>query len=214
MKIAVGIASRGCDLAVGLLPIISEWTSYGATLITSICNYSAAVGQKHIFDTAYSKGFDLLLMLDSDVTVPSYVLPKLIESKKSLISAPVWHYDPITEDIHLNASPFDDINIRKYDYGEGIEAITTSSFACLLIAKDVLTSFKDSKEDFFEWSNLLEQKWKNTASDNIFFAKARKLGIQAYVDWTIRDCRHYCNVELSEKVIQKLMSRKVRNSNI
>jgi predicted glycosyltransferase involved in capsule biosynthesis len=211
MRIAIAIATRGNDIYAKLLNFICEHVKhyrYNCEVITSTSGFSAEIAQNTLFNYIYTLNVDYVLLVDSDVCPPMDALEKLLLAKADIITAPVWHYCPQTNDIHLNIHYRmigDDNFERIYQAREsGVEEIISTSFACLLLSKKVFDTFNRVGESLVKWSPLLDDSWKGKASDNIFCMKARKLGFQLHVCWDIKGAIHHRTIEICDQTINHL----------
>ncbi len=207
MKINIAIATRGNDIYCQLLHFIcKQFRKYDCGLITSSYSSSASIAQEYLFNSLTKTDADYHLLIDSDVCPPEDSLDKLLNCKEDIITAPVWHYDPNTKDIHLNVHYETKENlelIRVYKEKEsGIEPIISASFACLLLSRRTLQVFRERKESPVRCSSLIEEKYRNCPdTDNIFFRKCLKLGLQPYVCWDVKNTVHHRYVDLCTKVV-------------
>ncbi|MEI8350066.1 MAG: hypothetical protein WCI77_07920 [Candidatus Omnitrophota bacterium] len=206
MRIAIAIATRGNDIYAKLLHFCCEAVKkYNCDIVTSEAGFSAEQAQTNLFHYILSCDFDYVLLIDSDVAVPFDTLDKLLACKTDIVSAPVLHYDPMTNDIHWNIS-LEMINPtefkRLYERKDsGVEELMSSSFACLLLSKKVFQIFKDAGESFFTWSPLVDERWNRRNSDNIFFLKAKALGLRSFVCWEIKGAVHNRTIKLTDQLI-------------
>lgn len=213
LKILIGIPMKGTTMERRLLPLLMHLRGRGmdVDLMLHQCSYSAAGAQEAIFKSALEKGVDYLLMIDNDVIPPIDALERMLVHKKDVLVIPVWHFEDSTGDIHLNIiQNFEEIDTRAhrmYFEGHGLERVSTSSFACILISKKVLQRFNVENESLVTWTPLLGKECLDKPSDNIFFRKALKFGFESYVDWDIKGAIHARQIDLSTKVLERFSAR-------
>lgn len=212
--LVIGIPTRGSDISSGLftfiLNIIMQKPSSNLCVLLGESSVSAvlAVGKlwemlKDILGT-----FDYYMQIDSDVVPPLTAIDSMIAKDKDIVVAPIWHYDSISKDIHINIH-LDNLEHRFYGLRSGgCERIYASSLGCVLMKHKVVETFIKSKEDPIGWSSLLgEYTGKHIHNDNIFFAKANKLGLETWVDWDVKNVIHKRGIELSTEVLGKFVQR-------
>jgi len=214
MKIVIAIATRGNDLYYRLNEFINHQVKkYDCAIVYGECGYSAEVAQGLLFDKVTKIAFDYCLLLDTDVAPPLDALDKLLACNKPVVSAPTWHYDPMTKDVHLNihyAKDGEGELERVYHQKEsGIDEIVSTSFACLLINASVFNAFYRRKEEFFRWSELIGDydKWHGKPSDNIFYAKIIAMGIKIYTCWDVKNVKHNRHVILDDETLGNIIKR-------
>ena len=189
LKIVIGLATRGNDICASLVNFLLRNSHVNGTrFIYKACAWSAPLVQELVFQEAANLDPDYLLMVDSDVTPPFDALEEMIKREKDLISAPIWHYNAGTGEIHLNAHKEFCKRIRSTDF-KGIEKIKTTSFGCLLISQKVLRKFKELKESFVNWSPFLGEEFKPQSSDVIFFGKCEKRFLSQKCDQVVEGKR-------------------------
>jgi len=206
-KLIIGVCTRGNDLYYRLvdwfIPYVNQPKMPTEILLKS-SPYSAAVGQGMIMEAAVAKGADYLLMLDSDIGPTDGCLEQLMSHDKDIILAPIWFFDEAKKDIHINVILPHSAS-RLHTKGKGLERIVSGSFGLMLVKVSALKKFKDAGESFVEWSPFIDVAYKKAGlSDNIFFAKADKLGIEAWVDWDIDGITHYRLVELCDETVKNI----------
>ena len=170
--------------------------------------FSAIWGQNKLCEYAIKKDPDYLMLLDSDISPVPGCLEKMIADDKDIITAPIWFFDINHFDIHLNVSLNGSLAVddRLRTRRQGLERIESASFGALLIKQAVLRKFRDAKESLIDWSPLIDPFYQDTFGDSIFFAKAKALGFEAYVDWDIKDIIHSRIVELCDETINNIRS--------
>lgn len=215
-KVLIGIPVRGTTMERRLLPFIRhQEKSSNYAFIMHQCPYSAAGAQEAIFNRALDNNVDYLLMVDNDVIPPVDVLERMLARKKDILVIPVWHFDQLDKTIHLNISTNFEVPaalaFRIYAERQGLERISTSSFACILISKEVMHRFRKENETFVTWTTMLDKELLGKPSDNLFFEKARKFGFDAFVDWDIRGSIHARQIDLSTEVLAKFATNYIRS---
>lgn len=212
MKITIGITSRGADIYYKLV----DWLVYynqcrpiewDLEIAVHMSPYSADAGQQKVFDSAVNNNSDYLFIVDADVCPPKGCIEKMIERGKDIILAPVWHFDNSLKDIHLGIANEPTLKKRIYSPSVGLQQIFGGGFGAMLVSKKVLNSFNNNKESFTKWSSILPEDSKDLASDNIFFQKCQKLGLEVFVDWDIKKVSHYRPVELCQETVDNLLSK-------
>ena len=205
-KILIGVATRGNDIyykLCGWLLNQKDSKAEHIDVLFAVCHTGAAFAQNLIFEQLVAQPYDYLFLVDSDLHPPDDIIDKLISHDKDIIKAPVWHYDPISLEIHADITKKEDM-IRRYNCPTGgVEKIFTSSFSCLMIKRRVLERFIQKGETFTLWSPLIHPQFKASQSDSIFFAKTRAFGFDAWVDWSLRDVVHHKIVDLGGPVLDK-----------
>ena len=214
MNIVIAIATRGNDMYYQLNEFINHQIGkYNCTVVYGECGYSAEVAQGLLFDKLTKMRFDYCLLLDTDVAPPFDALDKLLACRLAVVSAPAWHYDPMTKDVHLNVHYAKDGGgelERVYHQKEkGVEEIVSTSFACLLINSSVFNAFYRHKEEFFRWSELIGEydKWHGKPSDNILYAKMLALGIKIHICWDVKGIKHNRHVILDDETLAHIIER-------
>lgn len=197
--ILIGIATRGCDMYYKLAGWLLD-QSFKENVVMEVMfaqsNASASYSQNLLFDAVAKGKWDYLLMIDSDICPPIDIIDRMIEDDKDMVKAPVWHFCPHLREIHVDITKEEDKTRRTKVKLGGLERILTTSFSCLMIKRHVLEGFLDRSEDYTTYSPLLPEAYKGTQSDTIFFAKAKRLGYEVWVDWGLKDTIHYRQVEL------------------
>jgi len=207
-RVLIGIATRGCDMYYKLAGwLLNQQLKDGIQLevVFAQSNASASYSQNLLFKKAVEGTWDYLLMLDSDICPPVDAVERMIAADKDMVKAPVWHFCPHLREIHIDITKVGDKSRRTMCDAptQGLERILTTSFSCLLIKRFVLEGFVAMGEDFTTWSPMLPENRNGLQSDVIFFAKAKELGHELWVDWSIKDTIHYKHVELSNHSLDK-----------
>jgi hypothetical protein len=211
MKIAIGIVSRGNDINYKLAQFLfnlKDDKEYEYKVLLYKSPYSAQKGQEALFKLMEDIDFDYAFITDTDVSCEDGVIKKLVEVGKDVVVGPVWHFDELHSDLHLNVhyEGFEGNGLEsrvRYPKSSGIEKIISSSFACLLISKKVFDIFKKANIKYTEDESPHQ-------SDNILFRKFYDLGIDVYVRWDINTI-HYRNIELSNDTVNKIMIEGIKD---
>lgn len=213
IKVCIGMSTRGNDLNSDLVRwmiVQSRRTDIDICVKTSRCNVSARKAQNGLFRIARETNADYYLFLDTDIVPIDNVIDVLLEADEDVVTAPIWHYDDIIHDIHLNVhyksgpTEIERIYTPKIS---GTELIQSSSFSCLMLRKCVLDKLVELKESPVEWSPLIDIKWKEAENDNIFFAKLKALNIPAYVCWDAKGGIHRRTIDLCDGVLAKFVCK-------
>jgi hypothetical protein len=207
MKIVIGMATRSNDIYYPIMKFIhAQESNYDLELIFGECGYSAEHAQRRLFGKLRGHKFDYCLLLDSDVVVPDDTLDHLVSCRVDIVSAPVWHFDPMTKDVHLNIcqEPWTRMYQKKI---QGVEEIYSTSFACLLISRNVFEVFEKANEDLVRWSPKIGNDFRESNTDNIFYEKARSLGFKLNVCWNIKGAIHNRLVSLDDETLTNIINR-------
>lgn len=206
MKVIVGIVSRGNDinyrLAQFLYRLRLDTSNVYLEPFMSKSPYSLQVGQEFLFKTLEGMDFDYAFITDTDVACEQWVINKLLEVGKDVVVGPVWQCDANTSDIHLNVRKKGRVDVTYYPRKDGVEQIDAASFSCMLVSKRVFNAFRDNGESYFVDAAM---NINPLQTDEIFFRKLKKLGIEAWIRWDIETV-HYKVVDLSTKVIDRFIS--------
>lgn len=210
MTITVGITTGGMlhvETVKYLISLINKDRKYEVKLLTMISNTSAMMGMEKIMNEVLDSGADYLHIIDSDIAPPPGALDKLLSDNKDVVISPLWHYDRSEEEIHVNVHRTFEFNKRIFKPNEnGLEQIAAGSVSCALIHRNVLQKFRDKGESFQFWSPFIHEMFKESQGDNIFFLKANKLGVEAYVDWDVKGVRHVKQADLSTGILNKWLN--------
>jgi len=219
-KTIIAIPTRGHDISATFLARLLDW-SKAFEILLSMNRFSIAAAQETIFKTAHERN-ENVIAIDSDVTPAQNLLPNILQRKEEdIVCCPIYHYDPIGQDIHLDVCPLKVLKdlesglykeIRLYKpRNEGLERIYISSFSCMYVRWEALDTFVRAGESFTQWSSFLPESLNGRPSDNIFFAKASKLGLKAYVDWDLQGGTHSKIVDLSEGVLSSFIEKRLNS---
>lgn len=210
-KVLIGIPTRGCDIFHGLVAFLlrqQDKKNPRVDVVFSRCGTSANHAEESLFQELARTDYDYLMMIDSDVAPPLGTLEILMADDKDIIGAPVWHFDASDKDIHLGVHIINDNARRLYFMRKGVQQVHYTSYSCMLVKKKVAMGFHKAKEEFVYMSKLIP-KWNTKQNtDSIFFAKARKLGFEVWVDWDIKGIVHRRPIDLSDPVLEKFVSKR------
>lgn len=150
-------------------------------------------------------------VLDSDVAPATHTTLQLLAHNMDIVVSPLYMYDGCSNSLHLNVHYTDDCFREQTPKlpEEGLERIFSSSFGSLLIKRRVLEMFKQSGESFTGWSSIIDEKFKDAPQDITFFAKARALGFDAYIDWSCEVGTHHKYVELNPAVVETYTAQRL-----
>mgnify|MGYP001192829112 CR=1 FL=1 len=203
-RVMFAIPTRGNDiywqLAVYLFQQSKIFKEIG--LLFGLSGWQAA--SQHLFNSASVVDADFFQFLDSDIGPHHETTLQLMSHDLDMVTAPVWHYSPVDNDIHLNVHR-KTTSGRVHTPGTGLEPIASSSLACLLVKRRVFDVFLEAGESFCSWSPLIDKELDSTPTDVIFFAKAKKLGLQLWVDWDVTFPVHHKYVGLCQDSIEKFV---------
>ena len=204
IKIIIVIASRGADIDYRLALNLARWCRDDKRVVDIVIQrnpFSAQEGQEAMLKDLEDKEFDYALVLDTDVWVELDAIDKLVDAGKDVCVAPVWHYNWVEKDIQLNVH-YESILKRLYcAKTKGIEKIRSSSFACMMLSRKVFDAFKNAGESYTTGGDPMDQ-----VSDNVFYTKLHRLGLEAWVRWDIKTS-HYPRVELCDETIDHIIVR-------
>jgi hypothetical protein len=212
------MSTRGNDLNNELVKWLLKITNekkHNINVQLSKCATSARIAQSNLIRTIQGiPEYDYALFLDTDITPPTNIFETLIPLDKDIVTAPIWFFDENTSSIHLNVhytTHAEYLDRIYYPKASGVEEIIGSSFGCLLVKKRVLDKFKEVGEDPVVWSSLIDNCWRTGENDNVFFAKAGKLGFKSYVCWDARGGTHRRVVNLNDKVLGDFLLRNYKH---
>jgi len=205
-KLIIGVCTRGNDLYYKLIdwfiPYINQ-PKMATEILLQPSPHSASYGQGRLFETAIDHGADYILVIDSDIGPVDGCVERMMSHDKDIVLAPIWFYDDAQRDVHLNVI-LPNMS-RLHTKRKGLERIDGASFGLMLVKVAALRKFREAGESFTEWSPLIDPRYKTAGlSDTMFFAKAKKLGIEAWVDWDITGVVHCRLVELCDKTIANI----------
>lgn len=210
-KLIIGIPTRGNDISSGLLSFILNTIPHlDICILLGESSVSATLAVEILWKMLVDKlgTFDYYMQIDSDIIPPVGALESMLTKDKDIVVAPIWHYDPLSKDIHINIHLN---NLRERIYGlrtGGCDKIYASSLGCVLMKHKVIETFVKAGENPIKWSPLLgEYTGEDIHNDNVFFAKANKLGLEVWVDWGVKNVVHRRTIELSTEVLDRFISR-------
>lgn len=132
-----------------------------------------------------------LLFLDADMEHPADLPARLLKHDVGLVTgryhmrrAP-FHAVAMK---HIGPGAFDCEALRR---GQGLMPIDYGGAGALLIRRDVLEAIReDIGENWFRYSRQTRAPFEYKISEDMhFYASARKVGVQPYVDWDV-ECGH------------------------
>ena len=152
--------------------------------------YDCATARNKIADMAVDGGYDAVLMVDSDMTLPTDALANLMEDDVDVASG--WYLRRSVDTMQTNAYRLLDDDRRPY-YGyphksaysaeemrsmEGLVQVHGTGMGCCLIRTDV---FRRLPYPWFDWVNYADRH--GMLSEDLFFCSALgKAGIPLHVD--------------------------------
>lgn len=119
----------------------------------------------------WSKDYDYLLCVDSDIIMPNNTLIKMLNADKDIISG---LYRKKTKNIQYEVS--------YYDESKQIQKVDWVGFGCILIKSDVI---KTIDYPYFYYQSALSDNERIT-EDVYFCNKARSYGYDVWIDPSIR----------------------------
>lgn len=140
-------------------------------------------------EKAIEMKYDWLLMLEQDVIPPADVIEKLLEHKKSVVTAVYFSRHPkvgkdlipmVFKPVPTDRDGFPDMRVLNHDeifMGPRLQQVISAGLGCVLIHRSVFEKipFRTESDDSFD--------------DYWFFSDLYKLGIPAFVDSKLR-CKH------------------------
>ena len=174
---------------------------WDVNVIFGISNTAAFLAQEALFKAVYDDEADFMYHVDSDVVPINGTLQKLLDCKKDLVIAPIWHCDK--KGMHLNVHRNDGVRLF-IPKDSGVEKIVSASFGVMLVSRKVLGAFRNAQESPVKHSTMLEPILEGAESDNIFFWKLKLLGLKAYVCWDAKGATHFKRVALNDRLIETI----------
>ena len=137
----------------------------------------------------WSKRYDYLFSVDSDIVVPRDALKKMIAADKDIVSGMYIQRIPDTHTLEIYMVTSDggmtNIPYQAISHYNRVIEVAGCGFGCCLIKSDV---FKNMEYPHFYYKSALDHK--DTVSEDIYFCKkARDLNYKVWVDTTIM-CDH------------------------
>jgi hypothetical protein len=134
-------------------------------------------GRQTLAETALALGggsVTHLLWIDSDMSFPPDTLIRMLSREEKMVGA---NY-PTRRPPHKPTAQRDDTHVRTTPDSSGLEKVDRMGFGLFWMAREVMA---DMEKPFFDFQYRgAGLDW--TSDDTYFFAKARALGFQAYVD--------------------------------
>lgn len=169
--------------------------------IDIIRGYSVDKARNVICQEALDYSFDYVLMVDSDMVLPSHTLTSLLSHNKPIIFG--WYPRRCTHIQNLalqqtelflpGKKDFTDANnIKIPDLPkEGLIEIKGGGMGCALIDCSILNDLRDNRGLWFQY---VQYDGKSVLSeDNYFCCKATEKGYKIYADASVR-CGHICKI--------------------
>lgn len=167
--------------------------------------YDCATARNKIAQKALDGGYELLMMVDNDVTPPSDALVNLASHGVDCVSGFYLHRNAANEPSDRTcACRLNDRNGKAYfnypaesEYtvgeladmrgrGENLVEIHGGGMGCVLVRTDV---FRRVAYPWFDWVNYRDER-RNTLSEDLYFCEElRKKGIPRHVDTRVA-CGH------------------------
>ncbi len=212
IRLLVGIPTRGNDISSGLFRFIIDTIAQKNDIAMKVMIGQSSVAAAFAVDKLWEMmatqidEFDYYMQIDSDVVPPVGTIESMVNKDKDIVVAPVWHYDSISKDIHLNIHPR---HLRERQYKirlSGCEKIYSSSLGLIIMKQKVARQFIETRESPIHWTPMLgDYTGIDIHNDNVFFAKAAKLGFETWVDWDVFNVIHQRGIELSTEVLSKFL---------
>lgn len=211
-KVIIGLPTRGADIHPELLMWLlnTRMANPEYNIAYARCGVSALEAVKTLLSMVTPKilegKYTHYLQLDTDIIPTHNALNTMLSRDKDIVCAPIWHYDDISREIHINIHQKGDKHRRHLIGRSGIEEIDASSLGFILLSANVFKVFEEAKESMIEMSPLItEEDTRGPHNDNIFFAKIHKLGLKAYVDWDVNNIIHSRKIDLCTEVLNKFI---------
>lgn len=212
-KVVIGVATRGADIFHKTILWLTQQYArqdISVSIVFSECSLSVIRAHEQLLDCMNDLHADYCMFVDADVCPTFDTLDKLMAPDKDIVTSPAWHYDRYTDDIHLNVH-YDSIDPevgRIYRPKDGgLERIYSTSLAATMFKMSVFDRFRDAGESTYKWSPLIDESFKENQPDCILFAKAKKLGIETWVNWDIKGLQHFQRTMLSTYTIERLFAK-------
>lgn len=184
-SLVLAYCSRGSDMVYSFpqYVLIQDRKFRSLQLVAGVHLWGTAV--ENTFQYISGLRFDFCHFLDCDVCPKENTTELLVLDDKDVIVSPVWHYDASTDWAHLNVTYTRD---RKASHlvkepGTGIERVAGGSFASVVIKKRVFDAFVMADETFTTWTPMIDESFKASPPDAIFFEKVNVMGYECWVDW-------------------------------
>jgi GT2 family glycosyltransferase len=169
--------------------------------------YRLISSRNKIIDYALEKDYDYILMMDSDVIVPSNIIKRLMSHKKEVCSGLYFNYFNIKNELKylpvcyrkleekyypMYEKFFPDANMKMFSRqmclseanSKELFEVSVPSSGCVLLSKKALSS--GAKYGLIK---EFEEKFKGTTDDLKFFKELREFGFGIYCD-TFVLCTH------------------------
>ncbi len=209
-RVCIGFTTRGNDIYFRTVFFLLNQLNVFKNLSVMAVAKLWGPGSEQLFKAMAEGPFDYLLFLDSDVAPRDDTLVRMILRDKDIVSCPVWMCDMGAKPhIHLNLHYGPDRQRVVTPKQEGLERVHSTSWACVGMKKRVLEMFLQTGESFTQWSDLIDERFKNLEPDNMFFEKCNALGFEVYMDWDLEFAIHHKYVGLSAPVLEEFVARRL-----
>ena len=206
------IPTRGNDLYWRLVVYLLEQKAAFSKMSLGFAINGWQASTEDLFQHIISSDAEYIQWIDADIGPASGTTQQLVERDVDIITAPVWMYDPKTNDIHLNVLSDFKRESRMYrPKRSGIEQVAQCSFSMLLISRNVIDAFRRAGESFCKWSPFIHKSWQVMPPDVIFCRKAQKLGLKIFVDWEVKPAEHHKYVSLSENTVEQFFVNRIKD---
>jgi len=166
--------------------------------------YGYSISQIRNLIAEWSKRYDYLFSVDSDIVVPKDALKKMIVADKDVVTGMYIQRIPDTHTLELymvnQNGGISNIPYELISEHNGLVEVAGCGFGCVLIKGEV---FRTMEYPHFYYKSALDHK--DTISEDIYFCKkARDLNFKIWVDTTIV-CDHKGSTffKVNQKVIEK-----------
>ena len=208
--IMIGVFTRGRDIDHRLVTFLVEQSrcaDFRTMLLFGQCSYSVFSTFKSIWRESGKHKWDYLMLFDSDIIPPHGLISHFVKHDVPVVVPPIWYCDAYKGDIHVGVH-YTDEKDRVYKVKDsGLERIQGASVSACMIRRDVFDMFQEKGESPIYWSPMISEEYKDTLTDNVFYAKLRKWKVPVYVDWDIKNLIHNTTVPLCTDTIHRLIRR-------
>lgn len=146
-------------------------------------SYGYNIAQVRNLIASWTKDYDYLFSVDSDIVLPKDTLVKLLSHDKDIISGVYIQRKPdvqVPEIYRWKGHHLTNVFLDEL-LPQGLQKIDACGFGCVLVKSEV---FQKIGYPQFEYTNALDHR--NTVSEDVHFAlKAAEHGFAMYVDSTI-----------------------------
>jgi len=210
-NLAVAFTTRGNDSYWGLTQFLLHQQNIFKrfSVLTSISMWGP--GAEQLFGMIADNPFGHILIVDSDVAPTVETPVRMIERDVDIISCPTPMFDGANRDIHYNvhrSGNFDRVYCPE-QAGRGMERVSNTSWACVMIRHRVFEMFRQQKEEFTKWSPILPDDFKELPPDSMFFEKCKVFGFDVWMDWDLEMATHHKYVSLDGVSLEKFVARRL-----